>query len=165
MSSSAIDPYAARRSPIESARRHDRGRDQPRRREVVVRPDAEREHDQRDEHERAEHPAGSRTPLARRVEPCLEEHEDGDRRQEREPLGRPRLPEQRPVDRVAVDERPEDERDVDAQREAGDVCDDQRPDAERPPEEPDDRPAGEDVDARATDVVRAGRARRAGGRA
>ena len=151
--------------PDRERRRHDRRRYQPRRREVVVRPDAEREHDQRDEHERPEHPAGSRPPLARRVQPRLEEHENGDRRQERQPLGGPRLPEERPVDRVAVDDRSEDERDVDAEGEAGDVGEDQRPDAQRPPEEPDDGPAGEDVDARATDVVRAGRARRAGGRA
>ena len=113
--------------PDRERRRHDRRRYQPRRREVVVRTDAEREHDQRDEHERPEHPAGSRPPLARRVQPCLEEHENGDRRQERQPLGRPRLPEERPVDRVAVDDRSEDERDVNAECEAGDVGEDRAP--------------------------------------
>ena len=130
----------------------DGGRDQPGGREVVVRAEAEREHDQGDEDESGEDPSGARSALARRVEAGLEEDDHRDRSEEREPVGRARLPEQRPVDRVAVDERAKDEREVDAEREARDVRGDESGDADRASDEAEDGAAREEVDARAPDV-------------
>ncbi len=140
-------PVRGAQRPDRERARHDRGRDQPGGREVVVGPDPEREDDQRDEDEGAEHLAGARAPLARRVEARLEEDEDGDGGEERQPLRRAGLPEDRPVDRVAVEERPQDEGGVDAEREPRDVGEDQRADAQRAAQQADDRPAGEEVDA------------------
>ena len=140
-------PVGGAQRPDRERARHDRRRDQPGGREVVVGSDPEREHDQGDEDEGAEHLPGARTPLARRVEARLEEDEDGDGREERQPLRRAGLPEDRPVDRVAVEERPQDEGGVDAEREPRDVREDQCGDAECAPQQADDRPAGEEVDA------------------
>ena len=58
--------------PDRERARDDGCRDQPGGREVVVRAEPEREHDQRDENEGGEDPSRARPPLARRVEPGLE---------------------------------------------------------------------------------------------
>ena len=130
----------------------DGGRDQPGGREVVVRAEAEREHDQGDEDESGEDPSGARSALARRVEAGLEEDDHRDRSEEREPVGRARLPEQRPVDRVAVDEGAKHESEVDAEREARDVRRDESGDADRASDEAEDGAAREEIDARAPDI-------------
>ena len=64
------------------------------------------------------------------VEARLREHEHRDRRDELQPLGRALAPEQAPEDvAVAGDELTDDEREVDPEREPGDVEDDERRDA------------------------------------
>ena len=116
-SSSVNESYAARRSPIASAARDARGRDQARGGEVVVRAPAERERDRGDEHDRRGDLPEPGAPLASGVEARLPEDEPGDRHQERQPLRRACLPEQVPEDRVAEDDVAEDERRVEAERE------------------------------------------------
>ena len=129
-----------------------RGRDQSGRREVVVGAETEREHDQRHEHERPDHRARAGSALARRVQTGLQEHEPGDRRQERQPRLRA-FPEQPPEDlRAAVDELAQRERHVEAQREAKQIQ--QREHADRdgaahrrpaPATLQEERPSGADV--------------------
>ena len=96
--------------------RDDGGRDQPGRRELVARAKTERQHRQRDQDEPAQHLPRPRTKLARGVEADLEEDEHGDRGEERQPLARAFLPEQRPEHGVAEERRADDERCVDADR-------------------------------------------------
>ena len=116
--------------------REDGRRDEPGSREVVARPEPEREDDQCDDDQRREDATGSGPALALPVEARLREHEDGDRRGELEPLRRPLAPEQPPEDvAVAADELAHDEREVDPEREPGDVEGDEREDRERPPDE------------------------------
>ena len=112
--------------------RDDRGRDQAGRREVVVRAEPEREHDQRDEHERRDDPPRPRPPLAHRVQARLVEDEHGDGREEGQPLGGARRPEERPEDVVAVDERSDHERRHQAECQTRDVERDEHSDAEQP---------------------------------
>src|SRR5206468_868244 len=119
----------------------DRGRNETGGREVVVRPEPEGEDDQRHDDEGREHAARPWTPLAHAVEARLGEDEDGNRGRELEPLLRSFSPEEPPEDvRVAVDELPDDERDVDAESEPGDVERDERRDRERAADERDERP-------------------------
>ena len=133
--------------PDRERARRDGGRDQPGGREVVVRPEAEREHDQGDEDERAEDPPRARAALARGVEARLEEDEHGDRREERQPLGRPGVPEERPVHGVPVDDGAQDERQVHAEREPGDVGRDEHRDADGPAEQAEQRAARQQIHA------------------
>ncbi len=138
--------------------REDCGRDEPGGREVVARPQPEREDDQRDDYERGEDATGSWPSLALAVEPRLGEHQDGDRRRELEPLRGPLAPEQPPEDvAFAAHQRTHDEREVDPESEPGDVEGDERENRERPPDEAQDRPAGEDVDTGGADVAPCGR--------
>ena len=132
---------------------HRRG-DQTRGREVVARADPERENDERDDDEAREDPSGTRTQLPPAVEARLREHEHRDRRGELEPLGRALAPQQAPEDvAVAGDELTNDECEVDPQREPGDVEGDERRDGEHAPDDGDDRPAREDVEARGANVT------------
>ena len=140
--------------PDRERARRDGGRDQPGGREVVVRPEAEREDDQGDEDERAEDPPRARAALARGVEPRLEEDEHGDRREERQPLGGPGVPEERPVHRVAVHDGAQHEGEVHAEREPGDVGRDEHRDAHRPAEQAGQGAARQQIHARAADVGR-----------
>ena len=117
--------------------RDDRRRDQPGRREVVAGAEADREDDQRDEDQRRDDAPDSRPMLAAGVETGLEEHEHGDRDQERQPLAGAGSPEQRPVDGVAVEHRAQHERDVEAEREPDDVDRHEQHDADRAPERAD----------------------------
>ena len=105
----------------------------------MVGAEPESEDDQRDEDQRSQDSTRPGAALTRRVQPALEEDEDRDRRQEPEPVGRPRLPEQRPVDRVAVHERTQHERDVHAESETRYVRGDEREHAERAAHEADER--------------------------
>ena len=111
--------------------RRGRDRDEAGGREVVVRAETEREHEQRDQHQRRDDRARPGPPFARVVEPRLPEDEDGDRHEEGKP-GLRTLPEQPPENRrVPVEELAEDERDVDAERQAEDVEPDECSDAEQ----------------------------------
>ncbi len=130
----------------------DGGRDQPGGRELVVGAEPEGEHDQRDEDEGADDAAGAGPTLTRGVQPGLEEHEHRDRREERQPLARAGVPEQRPVDRVAVHGRAQDEREVDPERQPGDVHHRKGSDAGRTPKEPHPWGPAQEVRARTADV-------------
>ena len=114
----------------------DRRRDEPGGREVVARPEPEREHDQRDDDETREDPPRARPQLPLPVEARLCEHEDRDRRGELEPLGRALAPQQAPEDvAVAGDHLAQDEREVDPEREPDDVEHDERRDGEHAPDD------------------------------
>ncbi len=93
-----------------------------------------------------------------RVEPGLPEDEHADRGEELEPLGRPVTPQERPVDGVAVEERAENESEVDAEREPEDVERDEQDDADRPSHERREMASREEVETRRADVC--GRERR-----
>ena len=140
--------------PDGDGRGDDRRRDEPGRREVVARPEPEREHDQRDDDETREDPPRARPQLALPVEARLGEHEDRDRRGELEPLGGALAPEQAPEDvAVAGDQLAEDEREVDPEREPDDVERHERRDGDAAPDDRDDRPAREQVQARGSNVA------------
>ena len=148
MTSSDADSYAARRSPIVTADRDDGRRDEAGRREVVARPDPEGQHDERDDDEAGDDATRAGPQLALAVQPGLGEDEDGDRRGELEPLSRALAPEQAPEDvAVAGDDLPEDEREVDPEREPDDVQDDERRDRKNAAYDGEDRPAREHVEA------------------
>ena len=101
----------------------------------------ERQHDQGDDDQGGEDATGAGPPLALPVEARLREHEHRDRRRELQPLRRPLAPQQPPEDvALAADELAHDEREVDPEREPGDVEGDEREDRERPPDEAEDRP-------------------------
>ena len=127
MTSSDADSYAARRSPIVTALATTDVGMRPGRREVVARPEPEGEHDERDDDEAGEDATRAGPELALAVQPGLGEDEDGDRRGELEPFSRSLAPEQAPEDvAVAGDDLPQDEREVDPEREPDDVQDDER---------------------------------------
>ncbi len=128
-------------------------RDQPRGREVVVGAVAERERDPGHEDERRGDLPEPGAALARGVEACLPEHEQGDRDQERQPLGRSRLPEQAPEDLVPEDQAPEDERGVEPEGEAGRVERRKRGDGEHATHEGAKGAARQDVRRRRADVA------------
>ena len=88
-------------------------RDEAERRELVTDADAEREGQQRDEEDRGDDPPEPRTPLARRVEPRLREHEHRYERGERQVVGKRFSPEDPPEHRVAVVDVPQHESGVD----------------------------------------------------
>ena len=138
--------------------RHDRGRDQAGRAEYVVRTEAECQDDQCDEDKGRDDPPPTRPPLARRVEARPQEDEHGHRSQERKPLGCAGPPEQRPVDRVAVQDRPDHEGRHQTERETGDVEDDECQDADGPARSVDDHAARE-IPPRRSDVSRLCRGR------
>ena len=103
-----------------------RRRNQTGGREVVSRPDTEREHHEGDHDQAREDAARAGTVLARPVEARLREDKDRDRCGELEPLRGTLAPEQPPEDvPVPGDELPDDERDVDPEREPRDVEDDE----------------------------------------
>ena len=104
--------------PDRDRARDERGRDQARRREVVVRaePNASVIAATSTSDDATRPTPGA--ALARGVEPRLPEDEPRDRDEERQPLRRAGLPEQAPEDRVAEDDAAEDERRVEAERQA-----------------------------------------------
>ena len=107
---------------------------------LVPRADREDHGDDGDEKQRRHDAPGARTPLARRVQPCLPEHEDRDERQERQPVLF-RAPEQAPKDRFrSAVELAQHEREIERARETGEVEQDERGDAHGAP------PEGADLD-------------------
>ncbi len=157
MTSSDADSYAARRRPIVTAEATTDVGMRPGRREVVARPEPEREHDERDDDEAGEDATRARPQLALAVEPGLGEDEDRDRRGELEPFGRSLAPEQAPEDvAVAGDDLAEDEREVDPEREPDDVQDDERHHGKHAADDGEDRPAREQVEARGANVTSRG---------
>ena len=138
-------------------------RDEAERRELVADADAEGERQQRDEEDRGDDTAESRTPLAGRVEPRLREHEHGHERHERQPLAL-RLPQDAPEDRrVPVVDLPQHEGEIEREGEAADVERDEAGDAaDAEHDRPQlgageaERPAAADVPEVAAFVRRAG---------
>ncbi len=135
-----------------------RRRDEAGGREVVAGPDPECEHDERHDDEARQDPAKSRPQLTLTVETRLGEDQNRDRRGELEPLRRSLSPEQAPEDvPLPGDHLTQDEREVDPQREARDVENDERPNGERAPDDRDDRPAREQIQARGSNITIRGR--------
>ena len=100
--------------------------------------EAERERDQRDQHERREDPPEARPPLALGVEVGPREDERGDQGQEGKPV-RLDAPEKAPEQvGASVVELSHDERGVDAQDEAREVEAEERRDAREPAGHPDE---------------------------
>ena len=154
------DGVVGRAQQPDRERAHDAGgRQQAVRRELVPVAERERDRDRGDEHERREHAAETRAPLAVGVETGVPEHEQRDRDQEGQPLPGAVAPEQGPVDRLVEEERAQDERAVEAEREAGDVERDEHRDPERAAGERAEREAREQIRPRGADVLAAERRR------
>ncbi len=136
------------KEPDGDGRGDDRRRDEPGRREVVARPEPEREHDQRDDDETREDPPRARPELPLPIETRLCEDQDRDRRDELEPLGGAFAPQQTPEDvPVAGYHLAQDEREVDPEREPDDVQHHERRDGDTATDDRHDRPAREQVQA------------------
>ena len=131
-----------------------RRRDETRGAEVVARPDPEGEDDQRNDDEAREDTARARSVFPRAVETGLGEDQDRYGRSELEPLRGALPPKKSPQDvSVPGDDLAHDERDVDAECEPGDVEHDERADGQRPPDDRDDGPTREHVQARGSNVT------------
>src|SRR5205807_6037466 len=141
---------------------HERRRREPERVERVPGAEAERERQHGHEDERGDDPPQPAAELALRVETVPPEHEQRHEHEERQPF-RLGLPRHAPEDVVLVVEPAQDERDVETERKACEVEEDEGGDARRPPERQTNDAPREDGRARAPDVLdRSGRVCRDG---
>ena len=133
--------------------RHHRSRCQAVGREVVARPEPERERDRRDEHEREDDLADTSPQLTPPVKASDPEHEHRDHRQKRKPLGLgvpDDSPDRRPVAEIEL---AQDQGDEDAEGQPDEIQSDERQDAGKPPGDGKKRGAREEVRPRGADVL------------